>query len=115
MTNRPLTFTFLALSAAAFYSLWILMIQNGSFDALNEAVADGHFANGTPLKTTYTGFPPIDAFLTTLVAFTYDVTSGEDTRAWLLMVDITSTLQSSLLWVLTDSLRDGRPKIWVIL
>jgi hypothetical protein len=115
MANQTITFAFLTLSAAAFYSLWIFMIQNGSFDALNVAVADGQFANGTPLKTIYTGVPPIDAFLTTLVAFTYEVTSGQDTGAWLLMVDITSTLQTSLLWVLADSLRDGRTQIWVIL
>ncbi|ETN44954.1 uncharacterized protein HMPREF1541_09829 [Cyphellophora europaea CBS 101466] len=105
--------SFLILSCVFFYLLWVVMYHNGSADAMNAVVEAGKFPDGTPLKTHYTGIAPVDKILSILVAFTYPVTIGNDQAAWLLMVDVVSTLQTGLAWAFIDSVRFGNKSAWL--
>ncbi len=89
------------------------MYENGTIAALETAVHAGRFADGTPLKTSYSGFRGVDHLLSTLVAFEYHITTHTNQPGWLLMVDLVSTLQTAVLWCLVDSLRDGRSSLWL--
>ena len=84
------------------------MWQNGTIDAMEKAVQLQKFADGTALRTIYTGIPPIDHILATLVAFTFYATNGHDPASRLLYIDVLSTLQTGQLWCLIESLRFGR-------
>ena len=95
-------------ACVAFYTLWILMLENGTVTAMGKAVRQQRFADGTTLRTVYLGLAPIDYALSTLVAFTYYPTNGDDERTRLLYIDILSTLQTAHLWCLVDGLRSGR-------
>ena len=96
------------LAVVAVYLLWILMLRNGTLEAMGEAVQQQRFRDGTPLRTVYTGFTPIDYALSTLVAFTYYPVNGDDPKTRLLYIDILSTLQTGHLWCLVESLRLDR-------
>ncbi|KAI9785109.1 MAG: hypothetical protein M1816_000520 [Peltula sp. TS41687] len=122
MKSTELSPVFVMLSIFGFYLLWILMWQNGTLDAIDLAIRQRRFADGTPLKTVYTGIGPVDEALSMVVAFTYYPSNGHDISARLLYVDIASTLQTAALWCLVDSLRRGRrslllaiPWIWGLL
>ena len=115
MPSQWIVLALSASSAIAFYQLWVLMWQNGTVAALETAVNAGQLADGTPLKTSYTGFRGIDHLLSTLVAFTYRITIGTKQPQWLLMVDLVSSLQTAVLWCLVDSLRMGRSPIWLVM
>lgn len=108
MQQDRVLLVFPILAAAAIYCLWILMIQNGTVDAMGKAVQQQRFADGVPLRTVYTGLAPIDHALSTLVAFTYYPTNGKDQETRLLYIDILSTLQTGHLWCLLEGLRSGR-------
>ncbi len=110
---RPvkLTLLFPTLSVIAFYLLWVLMLQNGTIDAMDNAVRRQRFADGTPLQTVYSGFAPLDHALATLVAFTYYPTEGTDQNTRFLYIDILSTLQTAHLWCLVEGLRSGRTSL----
>lgn len=99
------------IAAISIYYLWILMLQNGTIDAMERAVQQQRFADGTRLRTVYLGLAPIDHVLSTLVAFTYYATVGNDQASRLLYIDVLSTLQTGQLWCLIESLRPGRTSI----
>ncbi len=105
--NRELL-VFPILAVIAFYYLWVLMLLNGTVDAMGKAVQQQRFADGTPLRTVYTGIFSVDHALSTLVAFTYYPTNGDDQETRLLYIDILSTLQTGHLWCLIEGLRSGR-------
>lgn len=108
MQHGRVLLVFPALAAIAFYYLWILMLLNGTVDAMGKAVEQQRFPDGAALRTEYTGFAPIDHGLSTLVAFTYYPTNGNDLETRLLYVYILSTLQTGHLWCLVEGLRTGR-------
>ena len=99
------------IAVISIYYLWILMLQNGTIDAMENAVQQQRFADGTRLRTVYTGLGPVDHILSTLVAFTYYATIGDDQASRLLYIDVLSTLQTGQLWCLIESLRSGRRSI----
>lgn len=104
---------FPTISVVFFILLWVVMFRNGSVDSMNLAIDNRELAPGQPLQVHYTGIPPVDNLLVTLVAFTYPVTSAEDKPSMLLMVDIVSTLQTALLWAHLDNNRVGRKTKWL--
>ena len=101
------------MSIAGFYLLWVLMWQNGTIDAMDEAVRNHRFADGTTLKTEYTGVAVIDHALSTLVAFTHHVSTSDNKAAWMLYIDITASIQAAHLWCLVDSSRKDNPSKWL--
>lgn len=112
-TMAELRFLFLSLSALGFYLLWVLMLQNGTLEALDVITKSGLYPNGRPLKTSFLGIPLIDGQISILVAFTDALNSGVDLGTRNLMIDVVSTLQISSLWVLIESLRDGTTSRWL--
>ena len=108
MQSDKITSVFPVLSMIGVYLLWVIMWENGTIGALEKAVYQQQFADGTPLQTVYTGFTAIDHALSTLVAFTYYPTDGTYRNARLLYIDILSTLQTAQLWCLVEGLRLGR-------
>lgn len=78
---------------------------------MESAVQRRKFADGTDLRYVYTGLIPIDHALSTLVAFTYYPTNGNDKETRLLYIEILSALQTGQLWCLVEILRLGRTSI----
>lgn len=113
LSVRPPLTVFLAMSAAFFYLLWVIMFLNGSADAMNAAVARKEISPVQPLQVRYTHIAPVDNLLATLVAFTFPVTRGNDKVSMFLMVDIVSTLQTAMLWAHLDNNRVGRNTRWL--
>jgi len=109
----PKYVAFPILSAVFTYYLWIVMGHNGAAQALQATIGSGRHADGTPLLATYTGIRPLDQLIQVIVAFEYPVTTGQDKPSWLLMLDIMSTLQSSIVWISMDSMRKGRSSAWL--
>ena len=108
MQSQRLQWGFPILALAAFYLMWGIMWRFDGFAPPNTARATRRLEDGTPLKTVYTGLAPLDAILTTKVVLNYEITSGRDLAAWLLMLEVTITVQTATLWRLVDSSRVGR-------
>ena len=102
---------FPVLAAIGFYHQWIVMLRNGTVDAMGKAVEQQQLADGTALRTVYLGYAPVDHALSSLVAFTYYPTMGDDKETRFLYIDILSTLQTGHLWCLIEGLRSGRTSI----
>lgn len=60
---------FRLLTFIGFSSQWLCMFFNGSFMAMLNIFPKEAFPAGTPLKTVWTGFFPLDWLLTLLVGF----------------------------------------------
>ena len=105
MAAHKLVYAFPALSLLGLYLLWIVMLQNGTIDGLNEATSSGSFRHGRELLTTYLRVPLLDGPISTVVAFFDGQTDGSDPGRRLLMVDFLGTLQTVTLWTLVESLR----------
>lgn len=107
LRSRTLPALFLMLGISGFVLLWGPMLLNGTLDAMDGAKQAGAFANGRPLRLTYTGVPVLDSPLTTLVIFFDGVTNGLDPGPRLLLIDLSFVLQTAALWVLIESRREG--------
>jgi len=66
-------FLFPLLFLVAAYTLWGIFIANGALTFMEQRVAQGVLADGSPLRKVYTRIAPIDNFLTNMVFFTYPV------------------------------------------
>lgn len=110
MATRILEWSFLALSVAGFILLWPVMMINGTLRGLLTAAWRGVFADGRPLRTTYTYLWPLDFAISVLVAFFDGQVNGKDSGAWLLMFDLLATLQTAILWLLVEGSRRGQSK-----
>ncbi|KAL9613790.1 MAG: hypothetical protein Q9167_001681 [Letrouitia subvulpina] len=113
------------LSVTGFLNLWLRMYLNGTIDALDRATKAGSFPNGHPLLNQLIGIPPIDNAIATLVGFFDAMTDGSDPGARLLFIDVVSTLQAAILWLMIEalskesrkSIRHGEksPALWALL
>lgn len=101
---------FKGLSGAAFLLLWALMAANGTLVALLKTAWSGVFPDGTPLKTTYTGIPPIDFPVSILVAFFYGLQNRPGTPPHLMLVDLVAALLVINMMTLVESRRPNAPK-----
>ncbi|KAL2802400.1 hypothetical protein BJX63DRAFT_115353 [Aspergillus granulosus] len=108
MTNqRAYELAFLALSLTGFTLLWLLMAYNGTLVALLKAAWTGVFADGRPLRSSYTGFFPIDFAIAVLVAFYDSQTDGQDAGTWIFIFNFLIMLQTAGVWVLVEGNRRG--------
>lgn len=92
------------LSLTGFLNLWLRMYLNGTIDALDQATKSGSFPDGHPLLNQFIGIPPIDNAIATLVGFFDAMTDGSDPGARLLFIDVVSTLQAAILWLMIEAL-----------
>ncbi|KAL9047183.1 MAG: hypothetical protein Q9214_000184, partial [Letrouitia sp. 1 TL-2023] len=103
-------------SLTGFLNLWLRMYLNGTIDALDQATKAGSFPDGHPLLNRFIGIPPIDNAIATLVGFFDGMTNGSDLGARLLFIDVVSTLQAAILWLMIETLSKERRKsisLWV--
>ncbi|KAK8012297.1 hypothetical protein PG991_009672 [Apiospora marii] len=107
----PLTATrpghLLALGGLGAVMLWGVAFFNGTLDNMNAAIAKGQLPDGRLLRSTYTGFGPIDGRIEYLVAF-YDVLSNNTTLGpRLLFLNINFLIATSNFWLFVESRRRG--------
>lgn len=105
MLSLSATVYFRILAALAIVSLWGVSLWNGTVEALIVAVWNGHLADGTPLKTDYTGIYLVDFPLSLLVAFFFYGSNGHDPGYQHFLIDAYSTLQSAFVWLYVESAR----------
>ncbi|KAI6087582.1 hypothetical protein F4821DRAFT_258936 [Hypoxylon rubiginosum] len=79
--------------------LWGVLLANGGVKALLFAVWHGRISDEIPLRTTYSGFPPLDYPISLLVAFFFYGTDGHDKGYHLFLVDAYSALQPAFVWL----------------
>lgn len=97
----------LALGGLGAVLLWGVAFFNGTLDNMNAAIAKGQFPDGRPLRSTYTGFGPLDGRIGYLVAF-YEVLSNNTTLGpRLLFVNINFLIAATNVWVFVESRRRG--------
>ncbi|KAL1639409.1 hypothetical protein SLS58_007990 [Diplodia intermedia] len=96
---------FLILASLAAVLLWGVSLWNGTVVELFAAVLRGHFEDGTPLRTRYTGMFLVDFPVSLLVAFFFYGTNGSDPGYQLFLIDAYSTLQSAFVWLYVESAR----------
>ncbi len=111
MQHSRALLVFPILAIVSLYYLWVPFLHNGTVGAMENAVQQRKFADGTDLRSVYTGLAPVDHALSTLVVFTYYPTNGNDKETRLLYIEILSALQTGQLWCLVESLRSGRTSI----
>ncbi|KAK0644428.1 hypothetical protein B0T16DRAFT_495253 [Cercophora newfieldiana] len=97
----------LALGGLGAALLWVVAFLNGTLDNMNAAIAKGEFPDGRLLRSTFTGFGPIDGRIEYLVAF-YEVLSNNTTLGpRLLFVNINFLIAATNIWVFVESRRRG--------
>lgn len=112
--NLPLLrFFFHGLALMATLLLWGLSAWNGTVKALVLAVYHARLADGTPLRTRYTGIQLIDVPIALLVAFFFYGTNGSVPGYQLFLLDAYSTLQSAFVWLYVESFRQSAKPRWV--
>jgi hypothetical protein len=104
---------FNTLAVLAGFLLWGISLLNGTVKALLLAVWHGELTKDVPLKTDYTGFPPLDYPIAVLVAFFYYGTNGSHEAYQLFLVDAYSTLQSAFVWLYIEMGRPGDKSKWI--
>ena len=113
MSIHIMTAYFRYLAVAAVVLLWGMSLANGTLKALSLAVLHGELSNGTHLKTSYIGFPPVDYLISTLVAFFFYGTNSTDTGYQLFLVDVYSALQPAFVWLYVEAVRPGNKPYWI--
>ena len=98
---------FAVLSAAGFYLLWGLMLQNGTARAMGAVKETRTFPDGAPLRTTFTGLPALDSRLLSAVVFYDGLLNRADPVHGLLLVDLHAAMQATALCMLVESRRGG--------
>ncbi|KAI0552036.1 hypothetical protein F4679DRAFT_117871 [Xylaria curta] len=91
---RP-EYAFRLLSVLGLLAQWGGMAANGTLLSLMMTTWEGHFPNGVPMKTTWTGLWPFDYVLGLLVAFFYpllNVTDLDNPAPILLLTDLLISL-----------------------
>ncbi|OJD30960.1 flavin-binding monooxygenase-like family protein [Diplodia corticola] len=118
----PLGSFFLILASLAAVLLWGVSLWNGTVAELFAAVLRGHFEDGTPLRTRYTGIFLVDFPVSLLVAFFFYGTNGSDPGYQLFLIDAYSTLQPAFVWLYVESARMeskpfliANPVVWGLL
>lgn len=97
----------IALSGLGAALLWVVAFLNGTLDNMNAAIAKGEFPDGRSLRSSYTGFGPVDGRIEYLVAF-YEVLSNNTTFGpKLLFVNINFLIAATNVWVFVESRRRG--------
>ncbi|KAJ8124050.1 hypothetical protein ONZ43_g143 [Nemania bipapillata] len=97
----------LALGGLGAIMLWGVAFFNGTLDNMNAAIAKGMFPDGRPLRSTYTGFAPLDGRIGYLVAFYEVLSNGTTLGPRLLFVNINFLISASNLWLFVESRRRG--------
>ena len=99
---------FITLSVSSGLLIWLTMLFNGMLEAMLQAKEHQNMPNGRSLKTTYTGIPGLDDWLTILVIFFDSLTNGYDLGVRLLIFELCVTVHVGLIWWMMDSLRVGQ-------
>ncbi|KAK2599084.1 hypothetical protein QQS21_005425 [Conoideocrella luteorostrata] len=113
-----------ALTAFGFISQWVVMIMNGSFMAMLNTTLLGVFPTGTPIKTVWTGFWPLDFVINLLVVFfgaVNNLSDLADIGPFLMLVDLVFALVVFNMMTLIEDRRNRKtgplrsPAFWQIL
>jgi hypothetical protein len=108
MLRAAVAVYYLALSGAGFYALWIVMLQNGSVEALRGVVEAGRLPDGTAL-----GIPASLSrwrkALAVQVAFYDGVLDGRDKGHHLLMSAVHPSIQAGLTCMMLSFVAEGGP------
>ncbi|KAK8115728.1 hypothetical protein PG984_012230 [Apiospora sp. TS-2023a] len=102
-----------ALASVAFILLWGVSLWNGTVTAMVRAAWVGQLDGQTALRTSYTGFFPVDFVLSLLVAFFFYGTNGSHPGFQLFLVDAYATLQVAFVWLYIEGSR-AQPRSWTL-
>ncbi|PNY24614.1 Uncharacterized protein TCAP_05461 [Tolypocladium capitatum] len=117
-------YPFRILTLIGFLTQWVTMMLNGSFKALRKTYQNASLASGTPLKTVWTGFVPLDRVIALNVAFFGAVVHLGDlpyTGSYLMLVDLAYCLAVFGLMTVVEDRRNRktgplrRPSYWQLL
>lgn len=113
MRATSIAFGYRIASFITVFLLWGFYAYNGGLKANLLAAWNGRLSEDIALKTDYTGIFVIDYLVSLLVAFFYFGTNGSDEGFQLMVFEGYSTLQSSFVWLLLETMRPGsRP--WTV-
>ena len=110
LPNIIVSSSLLLLSAAGFYSTWILLMNNGTADIMKHARDVGpRFLPGTqePIKTSYTSIQWIDYQLGVLTLFFWEMIDGSRPSASLFSFYFGGQLAAGWCVFLIEGLRNG--------
>ncbi|KAI0104692.1 hypothetical protein GGR51DRAFT_572643 [Nemania sp. FL0031] len=113
MASRGTILYFKSLAIQATFLLWGIFLANGGVKVLLSAVWHQEFSDGIPLRTVYSGFPPLDFLISILVGFFYYGTDGHDEGYHAFLVAAYSALQPAFVWLYVEAARPGPKPYWV--
>lgn len=106
-----------ALSLLGFWTLWAFPYNNGLLGILKSQTEPGALIPGptaAPMKQTYTGIPPFDNQLTTLVSFFYTAIDGNRGDVSLAFLGLGGAVLAAWSLVTVESYRSGNQGKWLI-
>ncbi|KAI2617407.1 hypothetical protein GGR54DRAFT_641058 [Hypoxylon sp. NC1633] len=109
MALASLQTVLISLSCLGFFLLWVVMGLNGALEAVFETIFSGVFPNGRILKKSYTGIWMLDFLLCVLVVFFDVLNNFEDQAAYLMLLELVSTLFVINMMTLVESRRVEGP------
>ncbi|KAG8164271.1 hypothetical protein KVR01_006189 [Diaporthe batatas] len=98
---------FAVLGTAGLILLWGNMVINGAMAAMLDTSWNGIFPDGSALKMSYTGIPPLDLILRILVTFFYPLMT--DRVPYLVILDIVAAMLVINIMILVESRRTSAP------
>ena len=105
MAQANLNAALTSLGALGVFLLWVVMILNGTFAAVWTAATTGSFADGRPLRQTYTGIFPIDFAVSILMAFFDPLTSLVEVAPYMILFELIISIHVFYLLALVESRR----------